>query len=149
MLPLASKLAAIAALIALARVSAAQTITADGVTCIDGELQGDGASYRGDLAVTVSGKTCQAWASNTPHVHNRKPERCVHACSVFVCLCVCAVRANFCPCADGSLLSFCCPMRALACGCALLQTGSARTHMCTHAQAHQPPFRSIALSQVP
>lgn len=89
MLPLASKLAAIAALIALARVSAAQTITADGVTCIDGELQGDGASYRGDLAVTVSGKTCQAWASNTPHVHNRKPERCVHACSVFVCLCVC------------------------------------------------------------
>ncbi|CAH1246490.1 ADAMTS16 [Branchiostoma lanceolatum] len=36
-------------------------------TCQDG----DGASYRGIVTVTTSGKTCQAWGSQTPHEHGR------------------------------------------------------------------------------
>uniref|UniRef100_A0A3Q3XDI1 Plasminogen n=1 Tax=Mola mola TaxID=94237 RepID=A0A3Q3XDI1_MOLML len=40
------------------------------LTCATGE----GGSYRGTLAVTESGKTCQSWSSQTPHKHNRTPE---------------------------------------------------------------------------
>ncbi|KAF4071076.1 hypothetical protein AMELA_G00280820 [Ameiurus melas] len=35
---------------------------------------GDGNSYRGNIAVTISGKTCQAWSSQIPQKHSRTPE---------------------------------------------------------------------------
>ncbi|KAF5900282.1 plasminogen isoform X2, partial [Clarias magur] len=35
---------------------------------------GDGNSYRGKIAVTVSGKTCQNWSSQVPQKHSRTPE---------------------------------------------------------------------------
>ncbi|KAK2864309.1 hypothetical protein Q7C36_003463 [Tachysurus vachellii] len=44
--------------------------TAPEVTCITG----DGNSYRGTLAVTKSGKTCQSWSSQFPQKHSRTPE---------------------------------------------------------------------------
>uniref|UniRef100_A0A8C9DR42 Plasminogen n=1 Tax=Prolemur simus TaxID=1328070 RepID=A0A8C9DR42_PROSS len=37
-------------------------------------LKGRGESYRGKVAVTVSGHTCQRWSEQTPHKHNRTPE---------------------------------------------------------------------------
>ncbi|XP_072299407.1 plasminogen [Eucyclogobius newberryi] len=40
------------------------------LTCASGE----GTAYRGTIAVTESGKTCQSWSSQTPHKHNRTPD---------------------------------------------------------------------------
>ncbi|KAK7907740.1 hypothetical protein WMY93_016352 [Mugilogobius chulae] len=40
------------------------------LTCASGE----GTNYRGTIAVTESGKTCQSWSSQTPHKHSRTPE---------------------------------------------------------------------------
>nr|XP_055041449.1 plasminogen [Misgurnus anguillicaudatus] len=40
------------------------------LTCVTGE----GSSYRGTVSVTESGKTCQNWASQTPHKHSRNHE---------------------------------------------------------------------------
>eukprot|EP00058_Branchiostoma_floridae_P019986 XP_002605476.1 hypothetical protein BRAFLDRAFT_92893 [Branchiostoma floridae] len=34
---------------------------------------GNGASYRGTVSVTQTGKTCQRWDSQTPHEHDRTP----------------------------------------------------------------------------
>ncbi|XP_041462739.1 plasminogen-like [Lytechinus variegatus] len=34
----------------------------------------NGSNYRGDLSVTLSGKTCQSWTSQTPHGHSRTPD---------------------------------------------------------------------------
>ncbi|KAG9347515.1 hypothetical protein JZ751_005083 [Albula glossodonta] len=43
---------------------------AEELTC----ATGDGSAYRGTIALTESGKTCQIWASQTPHKHSRTPE---------------------------------------------------------------------------
>ncbi|XP_020492698.1 plasminogen [Labrus bergylta] len=40
------------------------------LTCATGE----GGAYRGTVAVTESGKTCQSWSTQTPHKHNRTPD---------------------------------------------------------------------------
>ncbi|KAM3603515.1 uncharacterized protein V6R79_023870 [Siganus canaliculatus] len=40
------------------------------LTCATGE----GGSYRGTIAVTETGKTCQSWSAQTPHKHNRTPD---------------------------------------------------------------------------
>ncbi|XP_035699689.1 plasminogen-like [Branchiostoma floridae] len=37
-------------------------------------LEGDGTSYRGSIAETSSGLTCQAWDSQEPHLHDYGPE---------------------------------------------------------------------------
>ncbi|KAJ7342172.1 hypothetical protein JRQ81_009386 [Phrynocephalus forsythii] len=37
-------------------------------------LSGRGDDYRGKIAVTESGTTCQSWAAQTPHKHARTPE---------------------------------------------------------------------------
>ncbi|XP_023379214.1 plasminogen [Pteropus vampyrus] len=37
-------------------------------------LKGKGEDYRGNVAVTVSGFTCQRWSEQTPHKHNKTPE---------------------------------------------------------------------------
>ncbi|XP_037100641.1 plasminogen isoform X2 [Syngnathus acus] len=49
--------------------SEAPTIASE-TTCATGE----GSAYRGTIAATESGKTCQSWSSQTPHKHNRSPE---------------------------------------------------------------------------
>ncbi|XP_059898409.1 plasminogen [Gadus macrocephalus] len=45
------------------------TVTPE-LTCASDE----GKAYRGTIATTVSGKTCQPWSSQIPHNHNRAPE---------------------------------------------------------------------------
>ncbi|XP_041661799.1 plasminogen-like isoform X1 [Cheilinus undulatus] len=40
------------------------------LTCVTDK----GKAYRGTIAVTVSGKTCQRWSTQTPHRHDRTPE---------------------------------------------------------------------------
>ncbi|XP_036104906.1 plasminogen [Molossus molossus] len=37
-------------------------------------LKGRGENYVGNVAVTVSGQTCQRWSEQTPHRHNKTPE---------------------------------------------------------------------------
>ncbi|KAM9316694.1 plasminogen [Gastrophryne carolinensis] len=52
---------------------------------------GIGKDYRGTESTTKSGKTCQEWASNTPHVPNITPEKFPDA----------GLEANFCRNPDG------------------------------------------------
>ncbi|CAH1267173.1 HGF [Branchiostoma lanceolatum] len=45
-----------------------------GQDCQQGECRvGDGASYRGAVSVTETGKTCQRWDRQTPHEHDYAP----------------------------------------------------------------------------
>uniref|UniRef100_A0A3B3T3H8 Plasminogen n=1 Tax=Paramormyrops kingsleyae TaxID=1676925 RepID=A0A3B3T3H8_9TELE len=55
---------------AIARCGTAPPKIVEELTC----ATGDGTAYRGNVAVTESGKTCQMWDSQTPHKHSRTPE---------------------------------------------------------------------------
>ena len=46
------------------------------ITCLFAAecYNGDGKYYIGKINVTRSGRSCQAWASQHPHQHNRLPE---------------------------------------------------------------------------
>ena len=72
-MPARAALALLAALCVLATATA-QVVEVDGAQCENGELVGNGAEYRGNVSVTVTGITCQAWSSQTPHRHNLRPE---------------------------------------------------------------------------
>ncbi|XP_058526707.1 plasminogen isoform X3 [Ochotona princeps] len=60
-------------------------------------LKGKGESYRGTVAVTKSGFTCQRWSEQTPHRHNRTPEN-------FPCK---ALDENYCRNPDGEKAPWC------------------------------------------
>ncbi|XP_063299407.1 plasminogen [Pelobates fuscus] len=60
-------------------------------------LSGKGESYRGNIAVTVSGKTCQSWSSQAPHKHSRTPEN--YPCK--------NLERNYCRNPDGETLPWC------------------------------------------
>lgn len=55
------------------------------------------ADYRGNISVTVSGKKCQAWASQTPHSHSRTPENYPYS----------GLDANYCRNPDGEPGAWC------------------------------------------
>ncbi|XP_016008226.2 plasminogen isoform X2 [Rousettus aegyptiacus] len=60
-------------------------------------LKGKGEDYRGNVAVTVSGNTCQHWSEQTPHKHNKTPENfpCKH------------LEENYCRNPDGEKAPWC------------------------------------------
>ncbi|XP_043313141.1 plasminogen isoform X1 [Cervus canadensis] len=60
-------------------------------------LKGSGANYRGTVAVTVSGYTCQRWSEQAPHKHNRTPEN-------FPCK---NLEENYCRNPDGETAPWC------------------------------------------
>ncbi|MEE6511845.1 hypothetical protein FKM82_018677, partial [Ascaphus truei] len=64
-----------------------------GVQC----LSGKGESYRGNIAVTVSGNTCQHWSSQVPQKHSRIPEN--YPCK--------NLDKNYCRNPDGETMPWC------------------------------------------
>ncbi|XP_038623659.1 plasminogen-like isoform X2 [Tachyglossus aculeatus] len=60
-------------------------------------LVGKGDTYRGKIAVTASGKTCQRWSEQTPHKHSRTPEN-------FPCK---GLEENYCRNPDGESAPWC------------------------------------------
>ncbi|XP_036914939.1 plasminogen [Sturnira hondurensis] len=60
-------------------------------------LEGRGENYRGTVAVTASGHTCQHWSQQTPHKHNRTPEN-------FPCK---NLEENYCRNPDGEVAPWC------------------------------------------
>ncbi len=55
------------------------------------------ADYRGNISVTASGKTCQAWGSQSPHSHSRTAENYPNA----------GLDANYCRNPDGESRAWC------------------------------------------
>uniref|UniRef100_A0A3Q4M4M4 Kringle domain-containing protein n=1 Tax=Neolamprologus brichardi TaxID=32507 RepID=A0A3Q4M4M4_NEOBR len=55
---------------AIPRCTAEPSTIVPEVDCVTGE----GVAYRGTIAVTESGKTCQSWSAQVPHKHNQSPE---------------------------------------------------------------------------
>ncbi|KAJ8270711.1 hypothetical protein GJAV_G00118370 [Gymnothorax javanicus] len=66
---------------------------AEELTC----ATGDGSAYRGTIAVTETGKTCQVWASQEPHKHNRIPEN--YPCK--------GLKSNYCRNPDNEKMPWC------------------------------------------
>ncbi|KAM4695151.1 plasminogen [Discoglossus pictus] len=60
-------------------------------------LSGRGEKYRGNIAVTVSGKRCQSWGAQEPHKHSRTPEN--YPCK--------NLDKNFCRNPDGESMPWC------------------------------------------
>ncbi|PIO16636.1 hypothetical protein AB205_0035930, partial [Aquarana catesbeiana] len=60
-------------------------------------LSGKGESYRGSIAVTASGKICQAWSAQKPHNHSRTPEN--YPCK--------NLERNYCRNPDGESMPWC------------------------------------------
>uniref|UniRef100_A0A3B4F895 Plasminogen n=1 Tax=Pundamilia nyererei TaxID=303518 RepID=A0A3B4F895_9CICH len=55
---------------AIPRCTAEPSTIVPEVDCVTNE----GLAYRGTIAVTESGKTCQSWSAQVPHKHNQSPE---------------------------------------------------------------------------
>ena len=64
-------------------------------SCIPGFA--DGRSYRGTVNITISGRTCQAWASQQPHSHHRTPSTLTNA----------GLDENYCRNPDGESAPWC------------------------------------------
>ncbi|XP_056419590.1 plasminogen [Hyla sarda] len=60
-------------------------------------LSGNGESYTGNIAITVSGKTCQSWSSQEPHGHARTPDN--YPCK--------NLEKNYCRNPDGESMPWC------------------------------------------
>ncbi|XP_062953943.1 plasminogen [Cynocephalus volans] len=97
-------------------------------------LKGRGESYRGKVAVTVSGHTCQRWSEQTPHKHNRTPEN-------FPCK---GLDENYCRNPDGETAPWCYTTnsdvrweycKVPSCGTSLVSTD----HLYTTAPPEQTP----------
>ncbi|XP_069625621.1 plasminogen isoform X2 [Ranitomeya imitator] len=60
-------------------------------------LSGNGESYTGNIAVTVTGKICQSWSSQEPHTHGRTPDN--YPCK--------NLEKNYCRNPDGESMPWC------------------------------------------
>ncbi|XP_073483556.1 plasminogen-like [Aquarana catesbeiana] len=60
-------------------------------------LSGKGESYQGNIAITASGKTCQAWSAQEPHMHSRTTDN--YPCK--------NLEKNYCRNPDGESMPWC------------------------------------------